>query len=83
MYEFLAKNMIYPTSLERVGKNAKVITSFLVFEDGTLTDIKVMEGSEEEAIRVIKAMPKWKPGKEDGIALVERFTLPIAFQLAQ
>ena len=57
----------------------------MVKSDGTIGDIKVMRSIspelDEEAIRVIKAMPAWTPGKQDGKAVNVRYTLPVAFRL--
>ena len=66
-------------------KQGNVVCQFVVKSDGTIGDIKVMRSIspelDEEAIRVIKAMPAWTPGKKDGKAVNVRYTLPVAFRL--
>lgn len=79
--KFLQRNLRYPDS-ENQGR---VVLSFVVERDGSLTDIKVLKtiGAEfdREAIRVLKMAPKWKPGLQGGQAVRVQFTIPINFQL--
>jgi protein TonB len=84
-YDFLKKNMKYPAMEKESGIEGKVYVSFVVSPDGTLSDFvikrSVSKGLDNEAVRVIKASPKWTPGKMGGKAVKSRFTLPINFKL--
>ena len=66
--------------------SGRVFISFVVEKNGQLTDIKVLRGlgygTDEEAVRVLKKSPKWKPGIQNGRAVRVQYTIPIAFQLA-
>ncbi|MCE2893017.1 MAG: M56 family metallopeptidase [Flammeovirgaceae bacterium] len=84
-YQFLAENLKYPQEARDAKIQGKVFVQFVIHTDGSLHDFKVVRGighgCEEESIRVIKAGPKWNPGKQKGIAVKQRYTLPIAFKL--
>ena len=81
--EFLKKNIVYPKLAKENGIQGKVFVQFIVWKDGTIRDVKVIKGVHEtldnEAIRIVQMMPKWKPGKQRGKAVNARFTLPIKF----
>ncbi|WP_294140415.1 energy transducer TonB [uncultured Sanguibacteroides sp.] len=83
--KWINKHVKYPMIAQENGVQGKVIIQFVVGKDGTVGDIKVMRGVDssldQEAIRVIKSMPKWKPGKQRGTAVKVSFTVPINFQL--
>ena len=85
LMKYLGKNLKYPVAAQNAGKQGNVVCQFVVKSDGTIGDIKVMRSIspelDEEAIRVIKAMPAWTPGKQDGKAVNVRYTLPVAFRL--
>lgn len=86
LYEFISKNMIYPKAAKENGIECKVIASFIIEKDGSLSTIKFLRtkigyGIEEEAERILKLMPKWQPGKQNGKAIRVRYTLPIKFQM--
>lgn len=82
---FIAKNINYPEAAREAGVQGRVGVEFVVNEDGSITDVRVARGigagCDEEAVRVIKAMPKWKPGKQNGVPVKVRFTQPISFRL--
>ena len=82
--EFLKKNIVYPKLAKENGIQGKVFVQFIVWKDGTIRDVKVIKGVHEtldnEAIRIVQMMPKWKPGKQRGKAVNARFTLPIPFK---
>lgn len=82
---FLQKNLNYPQQAIRSSMSGKVYISFVVNTDGSLTDVQVLKGigfgCDEEALRVIRTMPRWKPGKQAGRAVRVRFNLPVAFTL--
>lgn len=84
-YKFLSKNIEYPKQARRLGIEGKVYMSFVVDKDGSLSEVKVTKGigygCDEEAVRVIKASPKWKPGKQRFKPVRVRMSLPIYFKL--
>lgn len=85
MRTFLGKNLHYPTAASAAGVGGKVYVSFVVNIDGSLTDIQVLKGigfgCDEEALRVIQKMPRWKPGKQSGQTVRVKYNLPIVFAL--
>ena len=85
LMKFLAQNVKYPTDAQKAGKQGRVIAQFVVTTDGSVADVKIIRGIDasldQEAIRVIKAMPQWKPGTQDGQPVNVRYTLPVVFKL--
>jgi protein TonB len=85
MYKFLGKNLKYPTAAQRANIQGKVFLSFIVEKDGSITDIETMKGigfgCDEEAMRVVKLMPKWIAGKQNGRNVRVKFTIPVFFRL--
>lgn len=85
VFEFLSDNLKYPTIAQEIGLQGKVTCQFVVNKDGSITDIVVIKGVDpsldKEAIRVIKSMPNWKPGRLNGKPVRVRFTLPVRFKL--
>ncbi len=85
MMKFLAENIKYPTVAKENGVSGKVYVSFIVEKDGLISDITILRGigagCDEEAIRVIKMMPKWKPGTQRGQAVRVQYNVPIKFTL--
>ncbi len=83
--KFLQENMKYPEEAIKHGVQGKVFVTFVVEVDGSLSDVKVLRGigsgCDDEAIRVVKSMPKWIPGKQKGIPVRIQFNLPIDFKL--
>ncbi len=83
--KYLAKNIKYPQQARETGTQGKVFLTFVVEKDGSITDIKVLRdigsGCGEEAIRVVKTMPKWTPAKQRGKAVRQQFNLPVNFTL--
>lgn len=84
LYQFLAANIKYPGGPDDCV-NGKVIVSFVIEKDGTVSDAKVVRklhpAFDEEALRVVKLMPKWEPGRQDGKPVRVQFNLPINFSL--
>ncbi len=82
---FLMKNLHYPSPAQRNNIQGRVYLTFTVEPDGSLSNINVIRGigfgCDEEAVRVMKLMPKWKPGKQSGRAVRVKFTMPIVFAL--
>lgn len=83
--QFLSKNIKYPTIAQENGTQGQVILQFVIERDGSITDIKVVRSVDpyldKEALRVVKTMPKWNPGKQRGKPVRCRFTLPVRFRL--
>jgi protein TonB len=85
MMEFLQTNIKYPKDAIKQNVGGRVMVMFVVETDGSLSNVrvarKVFPSLDAEAVRVVKAMPKWKPGKEKGRAVRVNFTMPIVFSL--
>ncbi|WP_348646758.1 TonB family protein [Flammeovirga sp. SubArs3] len=84
-YKWVGQNMKYPSQAKRMGVEGKVYVQFVVDKDGSLTDVRVVRGigagCDEEAVRVIRKAPKWKPGTQRGRKVKQRMVLPISFKL--
>jgi TonB family protein len=85
-YKYIAKNMKYPKSARDAKTEGKVFVQFIVDTDGSLYNVKVVKGigngCDDESIRVIKEGPLWNPGKQKGVSVKQRYTLPIVFKLS-
>lgn len=85
-YDYVSKAIRYPAMAAENNIQGKVILSFVVEKDGSLTDIKVADklggGTDEEATRVLKASKKWIPGVQNGKKVRVKYTIPISFALA-
>ncbi len=86
LYKFLAKNISYPKLAKEKKIQGRVYLEFVVEKDGSISDVEVLRGigggCDEEAIRVIKSMPKWKPAKNDkGEVVRSKYRLPLKFSL--
>jgi periplasmic protein TonB len=85
MYGFIGKNLKYPSAAQRANVSGKVFAKFVVEKDGSLGDVQILKGigfgCDEEAQRVLKSMPKWNPGKQNGRNVRVFFTMPISFVL--
>lgn len=83
--KFLGEHMAYPPKAERMNIQGKVIVKFVVDEEGNITNVEALThlggGLEQEAIRVVKLMPRWKPAMQEGKPVKVYFTLPIGFHL--
>ena len=82
---FLSKNIKYPVVTEDNAIQGRVIATFVVERDGSITDVKVVKSVDpsldKEAVRVLKSMPKWIPGKQNGSAVRVKYTVPVTFRL--
>ena len=87
LQEFLAKNLRYPPIAAENGISGTVVVRFAVWKDGSIRNIEVLSpvdrSLDEEAVRVIKSMPNWIPGKQNGNNVSVYFTAPVRFQLAE
>ena len=83
--KFLGKNIKYPTISQENGVQGRVIVQFVVNRDGSIVDVKVVRSADEhlseEAVRVVKLMPKWKPARQGNKTVRSRFNLPVMFRL--
>jgi TonB family protein len=84
---FLQKNLRYPSAAQGDNVGGKVYVQFVVNTDGTAQDFQILKsvgfGCDEEAIRVLKSVPRWTPGKQSGRPVRSRFTQPITFVLSE
>ena len=85
LMKYLQKNLRYPQICKEQRVQGRVILQFVVNADSTITDVNVVKSVnphlDEEAVRVVKAMPKWAPGTQRGEPVRVRFTLPVTFRL--
>lgn len=86
MFDFIRKNVKYPESAKEKGIEGRVYVNFVIDKDGSISDIKVLRGLckeiDEEAVRVVKAMPKWNPGMQDGEPVRVQYMLPFYFKIS-
>lgn len=89
LMKYLSENLVYPESAIENGLQGKCVLKFVVSKTGTISMVSVQRGvpdcpeCDAEAIRVIKAMPAWKPGQMNGKPVASYFNLPITFRLPE
>ena len=85
LFEYLQKNVKYPADAEKKKVEGRVLVTFVVNTDGSITDIEVVRKTfpslDAEAVRVISGMPKWKPGEQKGKKVRVKYTVPLNFRL--
>jgi len=85
LYKWLGENLKYPEEAKELGIQGRVFVAFVVEPDGSTSNVVVKRGigggCDEEAVRIVKAMPKWAPGKQRGQPVRVQFNLPIKFTL--
>lgn len=85
MLQYLADNIQYPETARRAGIEGPVFVHFIVNEDGSISGATILRGissdCDQEALRVVNAMPKWTPGKNEGVAVKVKHTLQVRFKL--
>lgn len=85
MMKYIMENMKYPKQAMKEGIQGRVTVSFIVEKDGRVSNVRllhsVQSALDKEAIRVVKSMPKWTPGKHNGKPVRVRFNLPVMFKL--
>lgn len=85
LMNYLGQNIKYPVIAEENGIQGRVIVQFVVGKDGHISDVRVAKSVDpsldKEAVRVVKGMPRWIPGKQNGQAVTVRYTLPVTFRL--
>ena len=85
LMSYIASNMKYPANARKSMIQGRVIVSFVIECNGSISDVRVARSVDpmldREAIRVVKSMPKWKPGKQNGSAVRVKYTVPVVFRL--
>ena len=85
LFEYLQKNVKYPADAEKKKVEGRVLVTFVVNTDGSITDIEVVRKTfpwlDAEAVRVISGMPRWKPGEQKGQKVRVKYTVPLTFRL--
>ena len=85
LMEYVAKNIKYPQIARETGIQGRVFVGFVVEPDGSISNVKLLRGigggCDEEAMRVIKSLPKWKPGKQRGKPVRVSYQIPVFFKL--
>lgn len=83
--EYLAKNIVYPEYATKKGIQGTVYVSFIIATDGSVSNVKLLRGigggCDEEALRVVREMPKWIPGRQNGEAVRVLYNMPVYFKL--
>lgn len=85
MYKWIAENINYPAQAAEEGISGKVVVQMVIEKDGSISNVKVVRGKhpelDAEAVRVVKAMPRWSPGRNNGHAVRVTYMLPITFSV--
>ena len=86
LFEYLSQQVTYPEEAQAKGIEGRVVCSFVVDTDGSITDVEVARSSgdaslDQEAVRAVQSMPQWQPAQMDGAPVSVRFSLPINFTL--
>lgn len=85
LMKYLSENVRYPVVAQENGVQGRVVVSFVVEKDGHITDVKVVRSVDptldKEAARVVKSMPSWIPGKQNGSAVRVKYNVPVSFKL--
>ena len=83
--QYLNSNIKYPVVAQENGVQGRVVVSFVVEKDGSITDVRVVRSVDpsldREATRVVKSMPHWIPGKQNGSAVRVKYNVPVTFKL--
>ncbi|UKK57650.1 M56 family metallopeptidase [Prevotella communis] len=86
LMQFLRQEVKYPKEAEEKGLQGRVVVRYIIEKDGSISEVEIVKSVNEyldaEAIRVVKAMPKWKPGKQNGEPVRVKFTIPVTFRLS-
>ena len=86
LMKYLGDNIKYPRMAREMGSQGRVFLRFIVGKDGSIANVEVIKSSgdkslDDEAVRVVQAMPKWQPGKQAGRPVNVKYTLPVNFKL--
>ena len=87
LFRYLSRTIRYPRMAQEVGLEGVVIISFIVERDGSVSNVQVMRGigggCDEEALRAVKNMPNWIPGRQGAQSVRVRYSVPVAFRLSR
>ena len=87
LLEFLRQNVNYPEQAKKDSIEGRVVVGFVIDTDGSITDPKIVRSVhpllDAEALRVVKLMPKWEPGSENGTPVKVKYNLPISFKIGE
>jgi len=87
LQEYLSRNIRYPAAAAEAGLEGQVVVAFVVDERGEIAEAKIIRqlggGCDQESLRVVNAMPKWKPGRKNGRAVKVYYLVPVSFRLRQ
>lgn len=85
LFNYIRQNLNYPKKARKENISGKVLVEFIIDEKGNVTDEKVVEGigggCDEEALRVVRLLPRWKPGRKNGVPDKVKYKLPFVFNL--
>lgn len=85
LMKYLAASIEYPEKAQKNEVQGRVIVKFIIESDGSISNASILHGIspelDEEALRIVNKMPKWTPGKNNGVAVASNFTLPVYFRL--
>ena len=85
MYKWLGEQIVYPAQASEEGASGKVTVAFIIEKDGSVSNVQVVRGKhpalDAEAVRVVKKMPKWTPGRNNGVPVRVAYNLPVTFKL--
>ena len=85
LMSYLSSHLQYPVVAQENGVQGRVVVSFVVERDGSISDVKIARSIDpsldKEAVRVVKSMPKWNPGKQNGSAVRVKYNVPVSFKL--
>lgn len=85
LIKYLGKNVRYPIIAQENGIKGKVFVSFIIDQNGLISNVELIRGVDvsidNEALRVVRSMPKWKPGRQNGMPVKVRYSVPILFEL--
>ncbi len=86
-FRYMTQNIQYPKAAKRAGIQGKVVVKFLIEKDGTVNHVRVWRSADpdldQEAVRLISAMPKWKPAQLNGEPVIVEYTVPVFFRINQ
>lgn len=85
LFQYISSHIKYPASAAEAGLQGRVIVTFVVEPDGSITNVKVSKSVDaaldKEALRLVSSMPRWIPGKQNGKAIRVKYSVPVSFRL--
>ena len=84
LMQYIKDNTYYPEEMCEGAAQGRVMVGFVINEDGSISDVKVLRSltpeCDEVAVKIVKGMPKWNPGKQNGKAVKTKYTVPVSFR---